>query len=280
MVRSLYFWAFPILLLSFIEIFPIACGNTPTAPAATPTPVPVITPTYTATACLSCTATWTATATSTSSPTASPTSTFTGTPTSSPTITATPTPTSPIEWYNAYITRSGTSVTGGVNLRVYTTPEAVATVSEISSAGQTYFTYAGNTSLGGNTYASYTASGFTYIPGFIYTLQTVTSAGTAWFQTTAPGEITVNSAGTTATWGWEGNGDFLNVYDNSSNLLFTTYGSIPDLVSPYSIPSGAYTLGSGTYKVLVNCVQSQAAYNAQTVNVPSIQDIQTQTVTR
>jgi hypothetical protein len=94
MRRSIYFVGFALLLLSFFEFFPIACGNSPTSPAPTPTPVPANTPCVNSsntpcTSTFTATPTHTATNTSTSTPTSSPTKTATPTNTNTPTNTAT-----------------------------------------------------------------------------------------------------------------------------------------------------------------------------------------------
>lgn len=100
MRRSFYLSGFAILLLSFFEIFPIACGNSPTSPVATPTPVftPVSTSTFTPV--ISNTATNSPTITPSSTPTNTLTKTGTPTPsftaTNSPTLTQTFTPTNTV----------------------------------------------------------------------------------------------------------------------------------------------------------------------------------------
>jgi hypothetical protein len=95
--RSFTLLGFGLLLLSFFEIFPIACSKSPTSPAPTPTPIPTNSPTS------QFTGTSTMTFTRTSSPTITQTPTNTGTPTttasatstftqsSTPTVTLTPT---------------------------------------------------------------------------------------------------------------------------------------------------------------------------------------------
>jgi len=67
---------------------------------------------------------------------------------------------------------------------------------------------------------------------------------------TAPGNITVASDGSTASWQYEGDFDFIQIIDPNSGSH--TYG--PDLTSPFDINNtGVYNNGTGDYNLNV-CV--------------------------
>ncbi len=188
---------------------------------------------------------------------------------------AAPASASTILWNSAYI--SGYSVyTGGapgfggfgagITLSVNGLPESTAIVTMTGpgfSSSPPYgvvatvsvpLTYVGPVTVSGNPYAFYSYSQFysgaisilttpvttlAYQAGQTYSLTTVTSAGTASVTEVAPGGFGggTSSAGSTVTWGVEGNADQVFVAGGG----VTTFTTTGDANSPVFIPASART---------------------------------------
>jgi len=93
------------------------------------------------------------------------------------------------------------------------------------------------------------AGSITYQPGWAYTLTVQTSVGSAAATVTAPGGLAIAPDGSSASWAYEGNYDFIYVLDSNITVPFT-YDSLKltsDLASPATIPATAYP-HPGTYE--------------------------------
>lgn len=184
---------------------------------------------------------------------------------------STPTPVisagvSEINWFSACFSRVNQfgSVSSCVDVYFSVGGQAETTdqVTLASSGDSLSIPYSETVTLGGNVYARYRLAdgSFQYQPGTVYTLSTLTSAGTAWAVVTAPGGITEASDGNTSSWQSEGTND--RVYVETANYVgtFDSLGTLADVNSVFRIPTTAYP-SSGGYIVRTTCKAVVSAVN-------------------
>ena len=283
-IKTLFYFVALFLLI----LWPLACSSGPTQPSS-PTPTPTAVPT--STPCVNssqtpCTSTPTPTATNTPTNTWTPTKTYTPTATSTPTKTATTTATDTPCGYpgntctptmtptansslptGIFVAGSaeqivGSSSWGGiVDVSVNGRPESSDTVVLSTPSGPV--TYAYQSSGSGLAGFNLILTSPAYQPGGNYQLTVYTSIGTATSAVlTAPGNITVNTSGSPASWTYEGNQDTVVVTGPPGTTYNSTTAIGPDADSPVILPPSAYPT-PGTYTVAVNTVnQTQTFTNA------------------
>lgn len=261
-----------LVVAAFIWV-PFACvPTTPSSPPwAPPNPQPkgpqsptaTFTPTFTNTFCVACTPTFTQTSTNTpgpGTPSNTPTRTFTPSPTSTtsagtPTFTPTPggTVTLPMGLYvaaNFYggiinIMSFSMTITGAqVALAYNQGPYAAAAVTLTTPLnGSIALPWVQDIPLGPYTVSQYaTGTQFSYVPNAVYSISVLnTPAGTAYSTMNAPGQISFNANGTTASAFYSGN-LHQAVVSRTWPSPVTTFVSPAgiDVGSPYNYPATAY----------------------------------------
>src|SRR5581483_1185795 len=100
---------------------------------------------------------------------------------------------------------------------------------------------------------------FTYQTGATYTLTTLTVAGTASQSFVAPGNVSIASDGSQATW-TGGNNDSVQVDDSSNTTTFNSQTYTNNAISPFSIPVTAYP-AIGVYTVAAYATNSTTNIN-------------------
>lgn len=121
--------------------------------------------------------------------------------------------------------------------------------------------YYGTMIFSGTTYAdySYANSGFNLTPGALYTLTTVTSAGTASASLAVPTTPAVSPDGSTVSWSGSNSFNEVGVEDNANSTTTFLTSQCISVNSPVDIPASAYPTTGTAYTVAIlnyNFIQS------------------------
>jgi len=229
-----------------------------------------------------------------SNPTAPSGPADTATSTFTPTITPTPIA---VRWAGTSISKTnnfGTItqfVQAGVNFGGLAPTTALITLTGSNISTPVTLAYNSTVTNSGIPYATYTqnGTGWTYVAGQTYVINTSYNSTTASATLVAPGNITIAANGSAATWTVAGNNDEVRV----TLAATTTYNNSGTLSSPYSIPATAYaSYGAYTVEVLQDNLANPVPgivsgsfdigefdYQSVTFNAPTATPSNTPTVT-
>lgn len=182
---------------------------------------------------------------------------LTGCTTSVPPVSPAP-PNQNILWDSANLTAligvPGESASFCMGLSVNGAADPTATVT-ITGPGGSYAAIQGYTSKTNEDYFQVEFS--PCAPGQVFTLTTVTAAGTASASLTMPGPVTLSADGFTVSWGNGGNTGGIEVFEPKTNqITYQSYPSVTSLSSPTTIPASAYPTTGTTYSVNIAILNS------------------------